>query len=122
MVVSKKLFCNTSVAGMAQNGEKMLVKIQDVLQTFKKYQGEVTLLWRPDVLMQDTLKNAYPHLWEAYCKIVEDYIDEGWGIFDDTEDLDKAVMLCDGYYGDAGSIVQKCRNAGKLVMLQNVRV
>lgn len=120
--LKKVILYYTSVACLAQSEEKMLAKIQNVLQTFKEYQEEVALLWSPDALTQDVLENAYPQLRESYQKIVEEYESEGWGIFGDANDLDRAVMLCDAYYGDASSIVQRIRNAGKPVMLQDVNV
>ena len=63
-----------------------------------------------------------PRLWEQYRKLVEEYKAEGWGIYDDTPDMDRAVALCDGYYGDPSSVVQLCQKAGKPVMLQAVDV
>lgn len=42
------------------------------------------------------------------------------GIYDDTADLDRAIVLSDGYYGDSSSIVQLCQNVGMPIMIQNV--
>ena len=53
---------------------------------------------------------------------MEQYREEGWGIYDDTPDMDRAVAISDGYYGDASSIVQLCQEAGKPVMIQDVEV
>ncbi|MCI9593230.1 MAG: hypothetical protein HFG51_03640 [Lachnospiraceae bacterium] len=48
------------------------------------------------------------------------YKAEEWEIYDDTADLDWGVALCDSYYGDGSSVVQLCREAWKLVMIQAV--
>ena len=116
----KIIFYNTSVTALLENDEKMLDKMRDVFETFKENKEEVALLWRPHPLIKATIESMRPRLWEQYRKLVEEYKAEGWGIYDDTPDMDRAVALCDGYYGDPSSVVQLCREAGKPVMLQDV--
>ena len=50
----------------------------------------------------------------------ERYIAEGWGICDETADVDRAVMLSDAYYGDSSSVVLLYRQTGKPIMIQNI--
>lgn len=116
----KIIFYNTSVTALLQHDEQMLEKIESVFQTFQKNRGEVALLWRPHPLMESTLVSMRPELWEKYRAIREKYREEGWGIYDDTADMDRAVVLSDVYYGDGSSIVQLYREMRKPVMLQNV--
>lgn len=117
----KIIFYNTSVAAMIEYEEKLIAKIRDVFQVFWERRDEVALLWRPHPLMEATIKSLRPGLREEYEELVEEYREQGWGIYDDTADVDRAVALCDGYYGDQSSVVKLCREAGKLVMIQNVR-
>lgn len=116
----KIIFYNTSVSALLNHNEKMNAKIKDVLQVFKENQEEVALLWRPHPLIEATIKSVRPRLWEEYKEIVDGYRSEGWGIYDDSPDLDRAVALCDAYYGDPSSVVQLCREAGVPVMIQDV--
>lgn len=118
----KIIFYNTSVSALLNHNEKMNAKIKDVLQVFKENQEEVALLWRPHPLIEATIKSVRPRLWEEYKEIVDGYRSEGWGIYDDSPDLDRAVALCDAYYGDPSSVVQLCRKAGVPVMIQNVDI
>ncbi|MCI8466553.1 MAG: hypothetical protein HFI63_11995 [Lachnospiraceae bacterium] len=118
----KVIFYNTGISAMLQHNEKMIGKIQNVLQIFKEHQNEVALLWRPHPLLKTTLESMRPKLLEAYRGIVEKYQAEGWGIYDDTADMDRAVVLADGYYGDWSSVVHLCQNAGVPVMIQDVTV
>ena len=53
---------------------------------------------------------------------MEQYKEEGWGIYDDTADMDRAVVLSDGYYGDWSSLVQLYQKTGKPAMIQDVNV
>ena len=116
----KIIFYNTSVTALLQHNEKMLEKMQYVFGVFKEHKDEVALLWRPHPLIKTTIESMRPQLWEEYYKIVEQYKEEGWGIYDDTADMDRAVILCDGYYGDHSSVVQLVQKAGKKIMIQEV--
>lgn len=118
----KVILYNTSVSALLEHGEEMLAKMQRVFQIFKENQEDVALLWRPHPLLKATIASMRPKLWDAYEKLVDEYCREGWGIYDDTADLDRAIVLCDGYYGDGSSLVQLCKDAGKPVMIQDVEV
>ena len=96
--------------------------MKSVFQTFEEQQEEVTLLWRPHPLIRTTIETMRPELWKEYVQIVEKYRKEGWGIYDDTADMDRAVILSDAYYGDPSSIVQIYQDTGKPVIIQNVDV
>lgn len=118
----KIIFYNTSVNALLRNEEKMLAKMQDVFTIFREKKDDMVLLWRPHPLIKSTIESMRPKLWETYERIVKQYLEEGWGIYDDTADLNRAIALCDAYYGDGSSVVQLCQKAGKPVMLQNVLV
>ena len=96
--------------------------MRDVFQVFKENTDEVALLWRPHPLIQVTIESMRPELWNEYRALVIEYQTEHWGIYDDTPDLDRAIAVCDGYYGDPSSVVKLCQEAGKLVMIQDVEI
>ena len=118
----KIIFYNTSINALLAQDDKMLEKMKSVFQTFEEQQEEVTLLWRPHPLIRTTIETMRPELWKEYVQIVEKYRKEGWGIYDDTADMDRAVILSDAYYGDPSSIVQIYQDTGKPVIIQNVDV
>lgn len=118
----KIVLYNTSVSALLEHGEKMLEKIQDVFRVFKENQDDVSLLWRPHPLIQATVESMRPWLWEEYRKLREQYQAEGWGIYDDSADMDRAIAISDGYYGDPSSVVQLCREVGKPTEIQNVKL
>ena len=72
--------------------------------------------------MEATIKSIRPGLWEEYKDIVDTYRAEGWGIYDDTADMDRAVVLSDGYYGDRSSVVYLYQEKRKPLMLQNCEI
>ncbi|MCX4353006.1 MAG: CDP-glycerol glycerophosphotransferase family protein [Lachnospiraceae bacterium] len=118
----KIIFYNTSVGALLQHSEKMLAKMESVFEIFKENKDEVALLWRPHPLIQATIESMRPQLWEKYKEIKDMYIEEDWGIYDDTSDVDRAVLLSDAYYGDGSSVVQMYQQTGKSIMMQNVDV
>ena len=118
----KVILYNTSVSTLLKDTELYLAKLQRVLDTFWKYQEDVVLLWRPHPLMEATLRSMRPNLWEEYEKITEEYKNAGWGIYDGSGELSRAIELSDGYYGDGSSLVELCKKSGMPIMIQNVNV
>lgn len=116
----KIVLYNTTVTAFLQHEEKMLEKISDVLRTMWENRDEVALLWRPHPLMKATMESMRPYLWRRYEQIVEEYRKEGWGIYDDTADVERAIVLSDVYYGDASSLVPMYQETGKPVMMQTM--
>lgn len=118
----KVILYNTSIGALLQNGERMLEKMKDVFETFKENKDVVALLWRPHPLIKETIDSMLPQLSTKYQEIINWYREEGWGIYDDSSEMNKAIALSDAYYGDESSLVQLCRKAEKSVMLQNVMI
>lgn len=116
----KVILYNTSVSALLQYCEKMLQKIEDVFNFFKENKDEVALLWRPHPLIKATIESMRPQLWAEYDKLVTKYQEEGWGIYDDTADVDRAIVLSDAYYGDPSSIVHMYKQTGRSILLQDV--
>lgn len=120
--VKKIIFYNNSVNALLAENEKMITKMISVFKIFKENRDEIALLWRPHPLIESTLTAMRPQLWEAYKAIRDRYIGEGWGIYDNTADIDRAIVVSDAYYGDMSSVVQMYQITGKPIMIQNVEV
>lgn len=114
----KVVFYNISLGTLLRVDEKILTKLNMVLETFKKEQDGIALLWRPHPLLGAAIRAMRPQLSTEYETIVEEYRSEGWGIYDDTADVDRAVVLCDAYYGTISSVMPLCLKIGRPVMLQ----
>jgi len=118
----KIILYNTSVGALLQYNEQMLRKMEFVFATFKENKNEVALLWRPHPLIKAAVKSMRPQLWAEYSKLVREYVEEGWGIYDNTADLNRAIEISDAYYGDGSSVVQLYQQTGKPIMMQNVEM
>lgn len=118
----KVILYHNSVSTLLQYQGQMLKKIEDTFQIFREKQEEVVLLWRPNPFIQVSVSQTHPQLWRAYQEIVNRFKEEKLGIYDDMEDFDLAVAVCDAYYGDADHEMNLCRREGKPVMWQNVNI
>ncbi len=114
----KVVFYNTSITALLTYGEEMLEKMERVFALFHEKKDHVALLWRPHPLIQSTVSAMRPQLWKKYENLVETYRQEGFGIYDDTAELNRAILASDGYYGDFSSVVQLYKNTGKPVLMQ----
>ncbi|MCL2078864.1 MAG: WD40 repeat domain-containing protein [Oscillospiraceae bacterium] len=115
----KVIFYNTSVGSLLAGNERYLKKLRSVLDTFRG-RDDVVLWWRPHPLNEATYASMRPQLAEEYKNIVKEYRAEGWGIYDDTPDLHRALAWTDAYYGDMSSLVAMYEVTGKPVMMSNV--
>lgn len=118
----KVVLYNTGVVAFLQHKEEMIRKIKSVFHTFREKKDEIVLLWRPHPLLSVTIKSISAELWEQYTALEECYKSEGWGIYDDSADIERAIALSDAYYGDSSSVVQMFKKCGKPVMLQRVLI
>lgn len=117
----KVILYNTSVVVLLKEKEKALQKMKSVFELLKN-QEDVVLLWRPHPFSKETCEAMRPDLMEEYYDIVESYKKEGWGIYDDTSDLHRAIAISDAYYGDPSSLVELYRMTGKAIMIQDVNI
>lgn len=118
--LKKIVLYNTTISSLLQNKERWLEKIENTFVYFKEIRKNVALLWRPHPLLESTLMSMLPNLLGQYQLMRDNYIAERWGIYDNTADLERAIAISDGYYGDMSSIVQLYEKTGKPILLQTV--
>ena len=118
----KAVLYNTSVTALLRGKKAWLDKIQKVLELFEQNKEEFVLWWRPHPLIQATIHAALPDLEEQWNQMVHTYRKTGYGIFDDTPDLERAVNSCDAYFGDPSSLHAMFRIEKKPAMFQNTEI
>jgi len=95
----KIIFYNTGVSTLLQNDEKMIRKIKENLDIFRSNADDVTLLWRSHLLIEATFTLMRPQLAEEYEQLKNQYIEDGWGIYDDTAEFDRTIAVSDPTMG-----------------------
>lgn len=117
----KVILYGTSVSKFLQYKEQAIKKLQSVLKVFREHQDEVIPVWKPDVrVSEDMAAIVGQDLMQDYLQLVQQYKEEGWGIYDETADMEQVVSIADAYFGDSCYAAQMCRNAGLPVMLQDI--
>lgn len=119
----KIVLYGTNEGILLQKPVKMLDKIRRVLALFEENCEEVALLWMTFGLegWRDN-KSDIPEQWSEYQTVRSQFQKAGWGILDTSLNVQRAVMLCDAYYGDRGYAAQLCLDRKIPVMLQNEEV
>ena len=116
----KVVLYTTSASVLYTQKEQGIEKMKEAFRLFQEEQEQITVLWRPDAKAEDFLKESRPEIWEEYLKLLTEYKEAGWGIYDDSQDLERAVDVCDACYGDGGRAANMCHVAGKPLMIQDV--
>lgn len=124
----KVIFYNTSIHTLLLESidrdkisEKYLDKLESVLRFFKE-RSDVVLLWRPHPLLESTIASMRPQLLLRYKQLVQDYKKAGYGIFDESGDLHRAIAVADAYYGDTSSVTGLWKKTGKPCLISNVNI
>lgn len=119
----KIILYGTSLSIFLQYKEQVLRKMNSVFEMFRENVDEEILLWRPDGRLAEEMSAVVDReLIKSYQQIVEQYQKEGWGIYDESTDLKKLVLLADAYYGDSCRMIQLSREAGIPIMLQDINI
>lgn len=112
------VFYNISVQTFFDKPEKILNKIEAVLNIFKVRHEQVAFIWRPHPLYRESIVKAFPEGLARYDRLVAEFRTEKWGVYDDTSNMYRSMALSDMYYGDWSSVVTLYRVTGKPLMIQ----
>ena len=115
----KVILYNTSVGTILRGDKAYLEKLRDVLSYFKT-QKDVVLWWRPHPLSATTYNSMRTTLLNEYITLIDEYKTAGYGIYDDTPDLQRAIICSDAYYGDWSSLIALYQLTGKPVLFQSI--
>lgn len=116
------IFFNTSIGAMLNNtmddDDTYLVSLKLILNYFKSCDTAI-LLWRPHPLFEQTFHSMRPNHLDEYLKIRDSFINEGYGIYDETADLHRAIHFSDAYFGDSSSVIPLFLISGKPYQLHD---
>jgi hypothetical protein len=112
---------NTTISALLAGDEKVAAKLRYVFACFRQ-RDDLVLWWRPHPLNTATYRSMRPQLLAEYERIVTEYREQGWGIYDDSADLHRAVAMSDAYYGDGSSLVPLYQSTGKPLMMADTDI
>ena len=114
-IKDKKVIVYASSVGSVATNEDYLKKVIYILSTFEK-RRDVVLWFRPHPYME---LHFHGERLNMYTKLINEYISSGFGIYDDTSDLYRAIAWGDGLYSDPSSVLLLYQATGKPVMMAN---
>jgi hypothetical protein len=117
----KVVLYNTHMFTWINSGGQYFKKLRSVFDTFRN-RDDVVLWWRPHPNTELNFRTKRPQLLGEYRRAVAEYRRAGFGIYDDTADLHRAIACCDAYYGDSSSLVAMYAVTGKPVMIQKANI
>ena len=121
----KRIFYYTDVLPLLNREEAAVDKLKRSLGIFRENADEVRLVWHPMTGMKECLEINKSSILEEYQKIVDEYLEAGWGEFDTSgtiKDAREVLLSCDGFYGDMSNLLYEAQSAGIPAMMQNIDV
>ena len=113
----KALMLNTTITDFLENGELLMNKLRYLFDVVGDY-NNLVIVWRPHPLLEGTVKAMRPQYIEKYTELVNYYVQNNIGIFDESADISTAIALCDGYIGSRySSIIDLFEVSGKPIYL-----
>jgi hypothetical protein len=115
----KIVLYNTHMFAWIGGGEQYFKKIRPVFEIFRD-RDDILLWWRPHPNTEINFRTKRPQLLGEYYSVIREYKEGGFGIYDDTADLHRALAWTDAYYGDGSSLMAMYMITGKPIVLQDV--
>ena len=115
-----RFFYNTSLSSLLQDTEAALRKMEYVFHCFERHK-DAALIWRPHPLMETTLQSMRPQYLGWYHELVQYFVQKNIGVFDQTADVDKTIVLSGAYIGEnTSSVMDLFCVTGKPLFILNI--
>ena len=112
----------TSISALVENRDVAIQKLNEVFELFKENKDDILLYYHPDPAIFRFLEEKDKELWDKYIEVVNRFIEEDYGVYDDGDDDTFMVRLCDAFYGDNGYVMYHCMRAKKPIMVMNYSI
>lgn len=114
----KVIFFNTNVSLLLKNPEHIIDNLKRIFSIINK-RPQFAVIWREHPLTMSTLSSMRTDIKEDYLKLRKQFIEEKWGVMDETPEPHLAMALSDCYYGAGGSLTAIYPVTGKPVMMMD---
>ncbi len=105
---------HAGISNLAKYGDIYIEKMKELFKEYGNDRDRI-LYFNPDPRINESLKDYDEELWNSYLEVIDCFIEEDRGIYDDGEDDYFMVCLCDRFIGDMGKAMYHCIRAGKPV-------
>ena len=118
----KIMLCVISAGAVYSHIDKIFDKIDNTLSVFAENKEKLTLILNVDANVYDAIDSSDKANRDKIREYIKSAKESDWYIYCDEDDLDKAILIADGFYGDGCIPAIRCRELGKPVMLQDYNV
>ena len=106
----------TSIMGVLEFGRDNLLTAKAVFDEFLEKKNENALIWRPHKSLPEVIARLRPELFDDFRALLEFYLYNDVGIFDETPSPTPAILISDYYYGDECGIKELFKSTGKPIL------
>lgn len=118
----KRLLYYTDVLPILSKEDIALDKLERNLKLMSESRDMIKVVWHPYVRTEEFLELNKSKTIDRYKQIKEKYCNDGFGEFDESDDLKALAKSCDAYYGDYSDAVYYMQEDKKPVMLENMDI
>lgn len=106
---------NMTIGDVLQS--KSLDKLKSNLSFFKNNRNKAFVIWRPHPLLRQTFVSMLPNLVSEYDKLLKDFVDDDYGVLDESDSMYYAIFWSDMCYGDKySSLSELYKYTGKIML------
>ena len=109
------ILLSTSIFGVLEFNRSQFRATKEVFEEFLTIKDSKTLIWRPHKYLPEVIMQMRPELFNDFRELLEFYIKNDVGIFDETPAPTPAIILSDSYIGDECSVKELFKATGKPV-------
>ena len=115
----KVILYSNSVQALLDQSNRLPQKIKSSLEIFRSNSDDIALIWRPHPLLEEIASSLRPETASDFQALIDEYLNAGFGILDDSLDPTTAIAISDAYYGDTGSVMELFKATGRPIMIEN---
>lgn len=121
----KLILYYNSMSCIARYKDRYIDKINKAFSLFNENRDRLTVMWVRDRdidVLKDNGYTGYTKTVERFRQLEEKYAEQNNVILYKEDNMDKAIAICDAFYGDRGVLMNRFRRTGRPVMIQNVEL
>ncbi len=105
-----------SIFGVLEFNRTHFRKIRETLEKYLSEKDKTALIWRPHKNLPEVIMKLRPELFDDFRELLEFFIANDIGIFDETPTPTPAIILSDAYIGDNCGVKELFTSTGKPVL------
>ncbi len=106
----------TSIFGVLEFNRSHFRAARKILEEYLEKKDRIALIWRPHKYLPEIIMKLRPELFDDFRALLEFYIGNDIGVFDETPTPTPAIILSDRYIGDECAVKELFKSTGKTIV------